>query len=75
MIDQLFLEVALVLTVGAPHAALPDMDEDEYHPGEFDGVTTGRVLLNECCQLREDLDDHRRRVLARVARQQGDWPF
>jgi hypothetical protein len=70
----LFLEVALVLAAGALRATHPDMGDD-FDPGETDEVTTGRVLLNECCQLRDDLDDYRRRVLARLARQNGDWPF
>jgi hypothetical protein len=70
----LFLELAIALAAGALRAAHPAVEGD-FHPGESGEITTGRILLNECGLLREDLDDYRRRVIARLRRQQSDWPF
>jgi hypothetical protein len=68
------LELALALTAASLCAALP-LIEDDYRAGEAGEITTARVLLHECDQLREDLDQHRRLLRARLQRQQSDWPF
>lgn len=70
----LVLELAIDLVISSVRAALPDVEAD-FHPGESGEITTGRILIDECGLLREDLDDYRRRVVARLRRQQGDWPF
>jgi hypothetical protein len=70
----LLLELAAAVAANAlraRHVAI----EGDFHPGETDEVTTARVLARECDLLAETLNDYRRRVLARVARERNEWPF
>ncbi|MGH9886949.1 MAG: hypothetical protein ACREBE_15585 [bacterium] len=43
--------------------------------GEIDEVTAARVLAHACDQLRQILDDYRRRVVARLAAERRADPF
>jgi hypothetical protein len=54
----------------AHHVAI----EGDFFPGETDEVTTARVLARECHELVETLNDYRRRVWARLARERSEWP-
>jgi hypothetical protein len=49
--------------------------EGDFFPGDTDEITTARVLARECDDLVEPLNDYRRRVWARLARQRSPWPF
>ena len=49
--------------------------EGDFYPGETDEVTIARVLASECDMLRDTLNEFRRRVLARLARDRDEWPF
>lgn len=70
----LLLELAIAVAINAlraRHIAI----EGDFHAGETDEVTTARVLDRECHDLVETLNDYRRRVLARLARERSEWPF
>ncbi len=70
----LLLELAAAVAANAlraHHAAI----EGDFFPGETDEVTTARVLARECDDLIETLNDYRRRVWARLARERSEWPF
>jgi len=70
----LLLELAAEVAANAlraRHVAL----EGDFWPHETDEVTTARVLAWKCDELVEAVTDYRRRVLARLAREHGDWPF
>jgi hypothetical protein len=70
----LLLEFAAAVAANAlraHHLAI----EGDHHPGETAEITTARVLARECDLLRDTLDDYRRRVLARLAREREEWPF
>lgn len=70
----LLLELAAAIAANALRAHHVPIVGD-FHPGETVEVTTARVLANECDLLRETVDDYRRRVLARLAREREQWPF
>ena len=70
----LLLELAAEVAANAlraRHVAI----EGDFWPDETDEVTTARVLARECDELVETLNDYRRRVLARLARDRSEWPF
>ncbi len=70
----LLLELAAQVAANAlraHHIAI----EGDFFPGETDEVTTARVLARECHELVETLNDYRRRVWARLARERSEWPF
>jgi len=70
----LLLELAATVAANAlraHHVAI----EGDFHPGETDEVTTARVLARECDDFIDTLNDYRRRVLARLARERNEWPF
>ena len=70
----LLLELAAAVAANAlraHHIAI----EGDFCPGETDEVTTARVLARECDDLIEALNDYRRRVWARLARERREWPF
>jgi hypothetical protein len=70
----LLLELAAAVAANAlraRHVAI----EGDFHPGETDEITTARVLAHACDQLVQSLNDYRRRVLARLARERSEWPF
>ena len=70
----LVLELAAAVAANALRAHHVQIEGD-YHPDETAEVTTARVLARECDLLRDTLDDYRRRVLARLARERDHWPF
>ena len=70
----LLLELAAAVAANALRARHVAVEGD-FFPGETDEVTTARVLARECDQLVETLNDYRRRVLARLARERSEWPF
>jgi hypothetical protein len=49
--------------------------EGDFFPGETDETTAARVLAHACDQLGQILDDYRRRVLVRLARERRADPF
>lgn len=70
----LLLELAAAVAANAlraHHVAI----EGDFYPDEVDEVTTARVLARECDELIETLNDYRRRVLSRLARERREWPF
>ena len=68
------LELAAAVVQNALRAQHIELEGD-FFPGEPDEVTTARVLERECAMLRDTLHEFRRRVLARLARERGEWPF
>jgi len=70
----LLLELAAAVAANALRARHVAVEGD-FFPGETDEVTTARVLARECDELVETLNDYRRRVLARLARERSEWPF
>lgn len=70
----LLLELAAAVVANAlraHHVAI----QGDFHSGETDEVTTARVLARACDDLTKTLNDYRRRVLARLARERSAWPF
>ena len=70
----LLLELAAAVAANAlraHHLAI----EGDCCLGEPAEVTTARVLARECDELVETLNDYRRCVLARLARERSAWPF
>ncbi len=70
----LLLELAAAVAANAlraRHVAI----EGDFYPDETDEVTTARVLARECDELVATLNDYRRRVLTRLARERSEWPF
>ncbi len=70
----LLLELAAAVAANAlraRHVAI----EGDHQPDETADITTARVLAHECDLLRDTLDDYRRRILARLDREQRAWPF
>jgi len=70
----LLLELAAAIAahaLRARHVAI----EGAFHLGESAEITTARVLAHECDELLETLNDYRRRILARLARERSEWPF
>lgn len=55
----------------AHHVAI----QGDFFLDETDEVTAARVLAHACDQLGQILDDYRRRVLARLARERRADPF
>lgn len=49
--------------------------QGDFFLDEPDEVTAARVLAHACDQLRQILDDYRRRVLVRLARERHADPF
>lgn len=49
--------------------------QGEYFRDEGEEVTSARALAVHCKLLRACLHDYRRLVLARLRREQQDWPF
>jgi len=70
----LVLDFAAAIAANALHAQHVEIEGD-FYPGEPDEVTTARVLARECDMLRDTLREFRRRVLARLDRERGHWPF
>jgi hypothetical protein len=70
----LLLELAAEVAANALRARHVAIAGD-FWPHETDEVTTARVLARECDDLVETLNDYRRRVLARLARERSEWPF
>jgi hypothetical protein len=70
----LLLELAAAVAANALRARHVAVEGD-FFPGETDEVTTARVLARECDELVETLNDYRRRVLARLARERSEWPL
>lgn len=70
----LLLDLAVAVAANAlraHHVAV----EGDFFPGETDEVTAARVLAHACDQLGRLLDDYRRRVLVRIARERRADPF
>jgi hypothetical protein len=55
----------------AQHVAI----QGDFFPDETDEVTAARVLAHACDQLAQILDDYRRRVCVRIARERRADPF
>jgi hypothetical protein len=70
----LLLELAAAVAANALRARHVAIEGDFYRD-ETDEVTTARVLARECDKLVETLNDYRRRVLTRLARERSAWPF
>ena len=70
----LVLELAAAVAVNALRARHVAV-EGGFHPGEPNKVTTARVLAHACDQLVQRLNDCRRHILARLARERSEWPF
>lgn len=70
----LLLDLAAAVAANALRAHHVAIEGDEF-PGETDEVTAARVLAHACDQLRQILDNYRRRVLARLAAQRRADPF
>jgi hypothetical protein len=70
----LLLELAAAVAANALRARHVAIEGDFYRD-ETDEVTTARVLARECDELVETLNDYRRRVLTRLARERSEWPF
>ena len=68
------LELAAAIVQNALRAQHIQLEGD-FFPGEPDDVTTARVLERECAMIRDTVHHFRRRVLARLARERGEWPF
>jgi hypothetical protein len=68
------LELAAAVAANALRAHHAAIEGDSF-PGEIDEVTAARVLAHACDQLRQILDDYRRRVQARLAEQRRADPF
>ncbi|HEV2009731.1 MAG TPA: hypothetical protein VGS17_01715 [Candidatus Limnocylindria bacterium] len=68
------LDLAAAVAANALRAQHVEIEGD-FFPGETDEITTARVLARECDMLRDTLNEFRRRVLARLARERSDWPF
>jgi hypothetical protein len=70
----LLLDLAAAVAANALRAHHVAIEGDSF-PGETDDVTAARVLAHACDQLRQILDDYRRRVLARLAAERRADPF
>jgi hypothetical protein len=70
----LLLELAAAVAANALRARHVAIEGDFYRD-ETDEVTTARVLARECDQLVDTLNDYRRRVLTRLARERSEWPL
>jgi hypothetical protein len=70
----LLLDLTAAVTANALRAHHVAIEGDSLL-GEIDEVTAARVLAHTCDQLRQILDDYRRRVLARLARERRADPF
>ena len=70
----LLLDLAAAVAANAHRAHHVSIEGDSF-PGETDEVTAARVLAHACDQLRQILDDCRRRVQARLAEQHRADPF
>jgi hypothetical protein len=68
------LEVAAIIAATALRAWHPAV-VGSFCPPEDAEISSARVLFNECAHLCETLDDYRRLVKSRLARQRDDWPF
>jgi hypothetical protein len=69
----LLLELAAGVAANALRARHVAVDGD-FHSGETNEVTSARVLAHACDQLVQILNDYRRHVLARLARERSEWP-
>lgn len=70
----LLLDLAAAVAANAlraQHVAI----EGDFYPGESAEATTARVLASECDMLRDTLNEFRRRLYARLARERDEWPF
>jgi hypothetical protein len=70
----LLLEIAAAVAANALRAHHLAVEGDLF-PGETDEVTAARILAHACDQLGQILDDYRRRVLVRLARERRADPF
>jgi hypothetical protein len=70
----LLLDLAATVAANALRAHHVAIEGDSF-PGETDEVTAARVLAHACHQLRQILDDYRRRVRARLAAERRADPF
>jgi hypothetical protein len=70
----LLLELAAATAANALRARHVAIEGDFYRD-ESDEVSTARVLARACDQLVDTLNDYRRRVLTRLARERSEWPF
>jgi hypothetical protein len=70
----LLLELAAAVAAAALRAHHIAIEGDCF-PDEADEVTAARVLARECDDLIATLNDYRRRVWARLARERREWPF
>jgi uncharacterized SAM-dependent methyltransferase len=66
-----FAAAVAVNALRAHHVAI----EGDFFLDETDEVTAAHVLAHACDQLGQILDDYRRRVLARLARERRADPF
>lgn len=70
----LLLEIAAVVAGNALRGQHVQIQGD-YFRDESEEITAARALAGHCNLLRECLRDYRRLVLARLRREQQDWPF
>lgn len=70
----LLLEIAAALTSSSLRGQHVQIQGD-YFRDESEEVTAARALACQCNLLREHLRGYRRLVLARIRREQQDWPF
>lgn len=70
----LLLEIAAVVAGNALRGHHVQIQGD-YFRDESEEVTAARALADHCNLLRECLRQYRRLVLARLRREQQDWPF
>ncbi len=70
----LLLDLAAAVAGNAPRTHHVAIEGDAF-PAEIDEVTAARVLAHACDQLRQILDDYRRRVVARLAAERRADPF
>ena len=70
----LVLEIAAAIARNALRGQHVQIQGDYFHD-ESDEVTAARALAGHCNLLRQRLRAYRRLVLARLHREQQDWPF
>jgi len=70
----LLLEIAAAVASNALRGHHVQIQGD-YFRDETEEVTAARALAGHCNLLRECLREYRRLVLARLRREQQDWPF
>lgn len=70
----LLLEIAAAVTSSALRGHHVELQGDHFR-NESEEVTAARALAGHCNLMRACLREYRRLVLARLQREQQDWPF